>query len=762
MDKKKEMIIEEKHLEELRSWLQMYINKQINEKDKIEKKIASMKKSSKGSYSYELETTEKLYAVLKKNVSEYIESQSQPFFARIDFREYKKDKEIIYIGKSSLGDWETGDEMVIDWRSPIADLYYSGTEGNVYYKAPKGIIDGELSLKRKFLFNDGMIEDIFDEGINEIIINHNDENGDSLTDEFLRINLEKSSGTKLKDIVATIQKEQNEIIRWTKNSPIIVQGAAGSGKTTVALHRLAYLLYRYKDSIAGENILVLAPNSLFLDYISDVLPDLGVEGVNQSTVESFMMKIIGGRYKTSTKDDKLLKIQKADEQLRNLLMEESRFKGSLKYKDMIDTFLRVLEIKDSKVEDIKIDSWVLFRKDEIQRLFLEDMKSLCIDKRKEEIRKYLSKKLKTSISGVCGKIDIYYEMAVRRCKKEMEDCDDRRKKLIEIYDERDEKKQYVIKNAKSILEKYFSDWMNKDTKDLYRRFIELDNDYHELVIDEHERDLWNDIKKNTLEVLDSGCIDDDDCAAMAYIKLKVNGIPKMKEIKHTVIDEAQDYSPFQLYVISMMTSNKSMTIVGDIGQGIYYYRGINSWENLIREVFDDSCTYKTLSQSYRSTIEILEESNKVLRKQNLSIKPTKPVLRHGNKPEVLKIDTDAEFIDKVNDIADLIINDKRNTIAIVCRNLEECAVAEKKLKSKKSKYKWKIIKGNEKSIKDDFIIIPAYLTKGLEFDCTIIYNCSKDNYTDNEFDKKLLYVVMTRALHYEFIMYREDLSNLIE
>lgn len=762
MDKKKELIIEEKHLEELRSWLQMYINKQINEKDKIEKKIASMKKSSKGSYSYELETTEKLYAVLKKNVSEYIESQSQPFFARIDFREYKKDKEIIYIGKSSLGDWETGDEMVIDWRSPIADLYYSGTEGNVYYKAPKGIIDGELSLKRKFLFNDGMIEDIFDEGINEIIINNNDENGDSLTDEFLRINLEKSSGTKLKDIVATIQKEQNEIIRWTKNSPIIVQGAAGSGKTTVALHRLAYLLYRYKDSIAGENILVLAPNSLFLDYISDVLPDLGVEGVNQSTVESFMMKIIGGRYKTSTKDDKLLKIQKADEQLRNLLMEESRFKGSLKYKDMIDTFLRVLEIKDSKVEDIKIDSWVLFRKDEIQRLFLEDMKSLCIDKRKEEIRKYLSKKLKTSISGVCGKIDIYYEMAVRRCKKEMEDCDDRRKKLIEIYDERDEKKQYVIKNAKSILEKYFSDWMNKDTKDLYRRFIELDNDYHELVIDEHERDLWDDIKKNTLEVLDSGCIDDDDCAAMAYIKLKVNGIPKMKEIKHTVIDEAQDYSPFQLYVISMMTSNKSMTIVGDIGQGIYYYRGINSWENLIREVFDDSCTYKTLSQSYRSTIEILEESNKVLRKQNLSIKPTKPVLRHGNKPEVLKIDTDAEFIDKVNDIADLIINDKRNTIAIVCRNLEECAVAEKKLKSKKSKYKWKIIKGNEKSIKDDFIIIPAYLTKGLEFDCTIIYNCSKDNYTDNEFDKKLLYVVMTRALHYEFIMYREDLSNLIE
>lgn len=762
MNKINEIEIEKKNLESLRNWLRLYIEKQAIQKDTLEKKIANMKKASKGSYSYELETTEKLFKVLKKSVEEYIEAQGQPFFARIDFREYKKDIEKLYIGKTSLGDWETGDEMVIDWRSPIADLYYSGTEGNVYYKAPEGIIEGELSLKRKFLFEEGNIKDIFDEGINEIILNNLDAEGNALTDEFLRINLEKSSGTKLKDIVATIQKEQNDIIRWSKNGPIIVQGAAGSGKTTVALHRLAYILYRYKESIQGENILVLAPNSLFLDYISDVLPDLGVEGVNQNTVESFMMKIIGSKFKVMTKDDKLLKIQKASSDERKLLMEESFFKGSLKYRDMIDGYLRYLEISDSKVEDIKVDSWILFRKDEIKRLFLQDLKNLCIDNRKEEIRKYLSKKLKTNIAVVCGKIDIYYESLIRKCKKEMEDCIDRREKLIKLYDERDEKKKYVIKNSKKILEDYFKRWMNSDTKDLYRGFIEYDNEYHSLSLNEDDRALWDKIKENTLNIIDSGYIDDDDCAAMAYMKIRVNGLPKMKEIKHTVIDEAQDYSPFQLYVISLMTKNQSMTIVGDVGQGIYYYRGINSWEKLMEEVFNNKCTYKTLSQSYRSTIEILEASNKVLKKQNLNIAPTKPVLRHGDEIEIMKVNNNDDYVNEINDIVDMIISKNRKTIALICRNNEECKAAEKILKAKGSKYKWKLIKGNEKSIKDDLIIIPAYLTKGLEFDCTIIYDCCKDNYTNNEFDKKLLYVVMTRALHYEFIMYKENLSELIE
>ena len=192
--------------------------------------------------------------------------------------------ESIYIGKKGISNSKDGEEIVVDWRAPVADLYYSGTGGDAYYKAPQGIVEGKLELKRKFLYKNSDIEKVFDEGINNIIIN--EEEGQNLVDEFLKINLEESSGKKLKEVVATIQKEQNEIIRWPKNLPIIVQGSAGSGKTTIALHRLAYLIYRYKESMSGDEILVLAPNKLFLSYISDILPSLGAEEVNQSTFEA--------------------------------------------------------------------------------------------------------------------------------------------------------------------------------------------------------------------------------------------------------------------------------------------------------------------------------------------------------------------------------------------------------------------------------------------------------------------------------------------
>ena len=762
MNKEQSLAFEKEHLREVKEWLTEYISKKMMEQEELENRIAVMKKASKGSYSYELETNEQLYNLVKKNVSKYTESKVQPYFARIDFREYKREKESLYIGKNSLGDVDTGDEKVIDWRSPIADLYYSGTEGKVYYKAPCGVIDGELSLKRKFLFEDGEIKDIFDESINEIIINNLNEEGSELVDEFLKINLEKSSGNKLKDIVATIQKEQNEIIRLDKNTPIIVQGAAGSGKTTVALHRLAYLLYRYKENIGGENILVLAPNSIFLDYISDVLPSLGVEKVMQSTIEEFLLKIMGSKGKIISKDDKLSRLQKADEKERKAIIEECGFKGSLFYKDMIDRYIKILEFQEAKVEDIKIDQWILFKADEIKRLFMNDMSNLSINKRKEEIKRYFSKKLKETVGKTCSKIELFYEFKINKCKKEMEDGPERRKALIAIYDERDGIKKDIVKHSKVVLDDYFNKWLNKDSRDLYRKFLSYEERFGELTDGIVEESLWNNIRENTLKTLDEGLIDADDCAAMAYLKMKVHGLPKMAEIKHIVIDESQDYSPFQLYTASLIASGKSMTIVGDIGQGIYYYRGINDWNDVINGVFEGKCSYKMLTQSYRSTIEIIEFANKVLLKQKADMKPTKPVIRHGMKPQVESYISDDELIEKVNSAADKVLGDGKKSIAIVCRTYDECKKAASVLKKKNSKFKWKLIKENDKSIKDDFIIIPSHLTKGLEFDCVIVYDCSEVNYTESEFDKKLLYVVLTRALHYEFVFYKEKFTKLLE
>jgi DNA helicase-2/ATP-dependent DNA helicase PcrA len=199
----------------------------------------------------------------------------------------------------------------VDWRSPLADLYYSGTQGETFYESPSGKINGELLLKRKFLIKDENLIDAFDEGINQIILKAGIDNSEesALMDEFLRINLEANVNHKLKDIVATIQKEQNDIIRAEKNKPLIVQGSAGSGKTTVALHRLAYLLYRYKNRLSGEDILVIAPNKLFLDYISEVLPNLGADNIKQKTFDEMalnFLKLDNKRF--ITKDEKLANV----------------------------------------------------------------------------------------------------------------------------------------------------------------------------------------------------------------------------------------------------------------------------------------------------------------------------------------------------------------------------------------------------------------------------------------------------------------------
>ena len=267
------------------------IEEEIQEKkaniEGVEKKYKALSKEAKGSYNEEKETTQKIYDVLTKEIDTYEEALKEPYFGRVDFREYRGLGESIYIGKKGISNIEKGEEVVVDWRAPVADLYYSGTGGDAFYKAPSGIIEGELSLKRKFLFRDGEIDQIFDEGINVLMING--EEGQELVDEFLKVNLEESRGKKLKEVVATIQKEQNEIIRWPKNFPIIVQGSAGSGKTTIALHRLAYLIYRYRETMKGEDILVLAPNKLFLDYISDILPSLGATNVKQNTFEDLVL-----------------------------------------------------------------------------------------------------------------------------------------------------------------------------------------------------------------------------------------------------------------------------------------------------------------------------------------------------------------------------------------------------------------------------------------------------------------------------------------
>jgi DNA helicase-2/ATP-dependent DNA helicase PcrA len=740
------------------------IEEEINDKKSniknIEDKVKSLSKESKGNYSEEKETTEKIYEVLTREINSYEDAGQEPYFGRVDFREHRGLEESIYIGKKGISNIKKGEEVVVDWRAPVADLYYSGTGGEAFYKAPSGIIEGELSLKRKFLFNEGELEKLFDEGINELMING--EAGQELVDEFLKVSLEESRGKKLKEVVATIQKEQNEIIRWPKNLPIIVQGSAGSGKTTIALHRLAYLIYRYRETMEGKDILVLAPNKLFLDYISDILPSLGASEVKQDTFEELVLSKLKMKGKIYTKDEKLKSImEEKDEEKKKFTIDSSELRGSLIYKEMIDRYIALVESKELDINDILIGDEVLFSKKEILRLYLKDLKAYPINKRKDEIKRYLNLKIKERVKLLLYKTDLQWEVQIKEVRLSCEDSKERRDALIKIYDDRDKIKNNISKNAKKELNIYFKNWRGISSKDIYYNFF---NDEELFVIatdNKISESLSTYMKEEFNKNHEINIIDEDDLPILLYIRIILEGIEEQEKFEHIVVDEAQDYSPFQVFLVNKLAKGNSITLVGDLAQGIYYYKGIKTWEDITEGLFNGKATYIQLTQSYRSTVEIINFAEGALRAQNLGLKNAKPVLRHGEKPHIKKVNSEDEYYKIIDEIIDEVKNKGKNTVAIITKNSDEALVLDKILK-KKSKYSFGLIKGKEKEFQNEVIIIPSYLTKGLEFDATIIFNPSEESYGENLLDKRLLYVSLTRALHLEYLVEIDNSTHLLK
>ncbi|MEY7999925.1 RNA polymerase recycling motor HelD [Clostridium sp. Mt-5] len=756
-----EMKIEKEHLKDILNWIKTEVKNIESDDIKLKTSIENLRKQAKGRYNEELDTKERLYNITHRNLEKYEESQEKPYFGRIDFREYKGQKETFYIGKFGLGDIQHGDEKVIDWRAPLADLYYSGVEGKTFYKSPIGIISGELSLKRKFLIENEILKDAFDEGINEIMLKSTNEEGNSLVDEFLKINLNQSVNNRLKNVVATIQKEQNNIIRTDKNTTLIFQGSAGSGKTTVALHRLAYLLYRYKDKLKGKDVMVIAPNKLFLSYISDVLPDLGINNVKQVTFEEMCSEMLHLKGKIYTKDRKLADIlENGEYHYKKIVSDNSRIRGSILYKELIDDYVKYIEEKDLNIDDIKVENYILFNSEEIYRLYLKDMKYLPVNQRKYEIKRYFKLKIDDKINKIVDKIDFLYDYQIARLKKTMEDGTDRREKLTYIYDERDKKRKSVVTGAKKIFEDYFNRWTEVDTSRLYEEFLTSQEVFEKIIKGRVSKNLWSNLIKEIKTNKENKIVDSDELAALCYLKFKIEGVPKKFKYKHLVVDEAQDYSSFEMAVLKEMSTGDSMTVVGDLAQGIYDYRGISNWNDIIKDIFGSNIKYFQLTQSYRSTVEIIKFANKVLELQENDLKPAVPVLRHGDLPKIVEFTNNRDFGEKLDDIVKEVHNINKNTIAIIGKTYGQCRKIRDYLK-KYSEYNWNLVRENDNALREDKIIIPSYMTKGLEFDCSVIYNCDEENYTESELDKKILYVVLTRALHMEYIFYSGKMSKII-
>jgi DNA helicase II / ATP-dependent DNA helicase PcrA len=689
---------------------------------------------------------------LEKNFYHLLKARKKPYFARIDFRETgSSNTDKLYIGRMSLtrSGWDI--PFIVDWRAPITSVYYDGRLGDVSYQTTSDIVDetiretvtGELFLKRQYNINDAKLEDIIDVDI-------------TATDTFLQASLEGNASNRLQDIVSTIQAEQNAIIRSDIDKPLIVQGVAGSGKTTIALHRIAYLIYTYEKNFFPEQFMIIAPNRLFLNYISEVLPELGVDKVKQTTFIDFIFELIGKKYKLLNPDEKLISIinmpnENSNTATGDMLKKASAFKGSMLFKNIIERYIRQTEETFVPAADFILEGYKFLSASEIKKLFIEDYKYLPFYKRIDEIKKHFTNHLKANKNKILEQIEHHYDKQIEHLRCYRKESEERRLKIVDLIDKRDNAVNAIRKSSRTLISKFIAKFPKLDLFDYYKELVTNAQNLELLGKGNLKTEVATYVAKQSEKLFASNHIELEDLSALAYLKHRIFGFDKAIDIKYVVIDEAQDFSHFQFFVLKEILNTQLFTILGDLSQGIHSYRGIKNWNFVLEKIFDPKKSkYLTLEQSYRTTIEIMDMANEIIKQCPVDdLVLAKPVVRHGEKPSIFTLDTPDAIMQQVKERINSLKNEGYGSIALIGKTLNECKDIKKYL-DKDKKIKCTLLDDKESAYNNDIVIVPSYLAKGLEFDAVIIINI-QDTYTTDELDLKLLYVAMTRALHRMYI-----------
>ena len=739
--------MEEKELNLEKEKLKEVITKLNEEEIGLEDSLDSSSKS----YSKDDFVRAHLLYLGHKKLHDIRNIKDKPYFARLDFKEDGEKEERLYIGKISVVDTKENIPIIVDWRAPISNLYYDGRIGRSSYESPKGIIYGDINLKRQFFIENGILEKYTDIDL-------------KTNDELLQIAISEKADDRLKNIVATIQAKQNEVIRADINKPLIVQGVAGSGKTTIALHRIAYLIYKYEKDFDPENFMIIAPTKFFLNYISNVLPDLGVENVRQYTFEDFAYEIIGKKLKISDSNEKLVTIvNKEFDNINNgdvdLIIKESKFKSSINFKNFIDMYLEFLEDEYVPKKDFIIENIRIMRYENIQKLFKETYNSLCFTRRIEEIKKHIFSKIKNNYQTIDEGIRKQRSIKIKKLEKEGLDEEEEKQKRIEIFEETEEILKLLDKGSIKIVDFYFDEIIKKDAFNLYKDFIE------KFIYSKIENPLLAKyLVQNTLSNLNRGEIAFEDLAPIIYIHYKIYGVKWKKNLRHVIIDEAQDYGEFQFSTLKTILNSNSMTILGDIAQGVHFYRGIENWDEFIKIEFpEDGATYLELEKTYRTTKEIKDVANDVIsklpEKEKNGIVFGEPVINTKDSIRITEMEKKEDIIKSISERINEYLNQGFKSIAIIGKDMDEC----KEIKKLISKYNKNInlIQSKDSEYKAGTSIVPSYLAKGLEFDSVILFNVNENKYTESSLDIKLLYVAITRAMSKLDIYYIGNKSKLL-
>ncbi|OQR56877.1 3'-5' exonuclease [Bacillus sp. CDB3] len=630
----------------------------------------------------------------------------EPYFGRLDFQEDGKEEVMpIYIGKVGVSDKDTMKPIVIDWRAPVASMFYSFTGGEelAFYHSPDGLVEGDVYLKRNISIRKRELERVVDTYVkgNEDV---------SHADDFLLYRLGENKDNKLKDIVSTIQSEQNDIIRAERNLPLLIQGVAGSGKTTIALHRLAFLIYEYREQLEAERMIVFAPNSLFLDYISSVLPELGVGNISQTTFPDWALRLLEGSVKLKKTEEKLKEAFSINRDEKKVML--GKLKGTLEFKSFIEE--RMIQFEKDLVPTKDFEAWdkAVIPVEDVKKWMQVEYKHYPLKKRRERL---------------VGRMKRWIEIELKK------------------FGETNEKK-LLKKEATKRLNTYMNFWPKMSPLSLYNSIIKS-KEILEVLPEELVQETEKNCRKKEVYV--------EDLPALIYIHHRITGIEIGQKFHHVVIDEAQDFSPFQVYVLKEITLGNSFTILGDLSQAIYDYQGIEDW-GAFKEVFQETGYYE-LTRSYRSTKEIIEFANEIIKNAEIPVGLATPVFRSGEDVKV--IHAEDQFTEIMKTLKHL-QNEDVKTIAVIGRTDDECRDIYEKLTN--AGLTVNVIEADQSKYEGGISVVPVYLAKGLEFDAVLLIDVDEEHYKNTKHDAKLLYVGCTRSLHDLWIFYSGEVSPLIK
>lgn len=746
-------------------------------------------------------------------------SKSKPYFGRIIFTDKDDDgrtrRESLYIGRTGVNKTAT-EQPVIDWRAPISNVYYENGLGECSYTAPGGrkvVLD--LSLKRTFDIEGGKLNGFFDSTT-------------AANDELLNKYLAKNKQAVLGEIVATIQKEQNDIIRRSPFKNVIVQGAAGSGKTTVAMHRISYILYNFPEDIRPADFYIIGSNEMLLNYITGVLPELDVQGFRQMTMEQLFVRLLYedwnnykygirsvdpqdasciirgsaewyGRLKSYLEQYELsyfLNVAGAQTHDPALIPDRSEADGCL-YRDIILNplcFVEGLENGVAGVYDRSRDPDGSLRKrpNDPDRVPVCLMKGAYIERfLKENPRMSLQTKILTLNERLEDNVeqelllkDIKYtakeKKAVRKAFKEYFGPSGSKEDIYGIYAgflEHEHKVNGVcagfgvkMKAWETLPDRARAKEAGRNAGDEFRNDINVGHGFFSsedmagsLSLKQAEAEK---AKNRTVTGLDVY-----ELAALAYIYKQIRETEVISEAHHIVIDEAQDYGMMAYSVLNRCIRECTYTVMGDIAQNIRYDSGLNDWSEL-RELLltDRHDAFCMLRKSYRNTIEISQAATCILDHGSFEVYPAEPIIRHGEEPFVRGI-APGQIADEIADICRKWRDDGHGTIAVVCRTRQQADELRKVLAARtelfaseasseaddKSRRKLRLLETSPDKAEfgNGVMVLSVEMTKGLEFDCVLIYEPTRENYPTDDRNAKLLYVAVTRALHELGLIYSD-------